>query len=97
MKTGIELIAAERQEQLEKHGRTVYDDVIQNNNEQLREAALKMIAKQELEDCDPPNGWDAKHWFYMANKRYEDRLIIAGALIAAELDRIQSPYHPPTR
>ena len=38
----------------------------------------------------PPIEWDWKVWDYMINKSYKERLIIAGALIAAEIDRIQS-------
>ena len=39
MKTGIELIAQERAEQIEKHGRTIELDVKQNNHHQLSDAA----------------------------------------------------------
>ena len=34
--------------------------------------------------------WDEDLWQKMCNKSYKDRLIIAGALIAAEIDRLQS-------
>ena len=36
-----------------------------------------------------PEGWDKYRWRYMIQKPYKERLIIAGALIAAEIDRIQ--------
>jgi len=36
----------------------------------------------------PPNGWDVDIYKKMRNKSYKERLIIAGALIAAELDRL---------
>ena len=35
-----------------------------------------------------PNGWDQEIWEKMIRKPHQERLIIAGALIAAELDRL---------
>jgi hypothetical protein len=93
MKTGIELIAIERQEQIEKHGRTVEKDVELNSSEnQLQEAAYHLIGKEWLYVADNeetcPIGWNQKVWNKMFNKEYKERLIIAGALIAAEIDRL---------
>jgi len=88
MKTGIELIAAERQEQIEKHGRTLETDIECNSDYQLQIAAVKMI--QDRNDTPPPYGWDESIWDKMITKGKKERLIIAGALIAAEIDRIQS-------
>ena len=92
--TGIEMIAKERQEQIEKHGRTVDNDVIENNHYQLSEAA-GLLTALDMDDfqvtsaeCCPVD-WDEKIWEKMFNKSYEERLVIAGALIAAELDRLQ--------
>lgn len=96
MRTGIELIAEERQEQIEKHGRTTYLDVRYNDGQQLRLAAKKLLVKWDgLEDGnlsrnEPPQGWDENIWKKMISKDYKERLIIAGALIAAELDRINN-------
>lgn len=39
-------------------------------------------------DSEAPFGWDKELFEKMINKDYRSRLIIAGALIAAELDRI---------
>lgn len=93
MKTGIELIAEERNEQIEKHGRTVDYDVIQNSNEQLSDAASKLCVDDAggywPTDTLPLN-WRQDLWDKMTNKPYKERLIIAGALIAAEIDRIQN-------
>jgi hypothetical protein len=96
MKTGIELIAAERQEQIEKHGRTIESDVKYNKDTQLSFGAAILTCPnpeqyQKAENnyaC--PEGWDLKIWDKMRIKSYKDRLIIAGALIAAEIDRIQA-------
>lgn len=87
MKTGIELITEERREQLEKHGRTIEDDKVLNKRRQLRSAAYMLISEQAF-IMDAPEGWDEKIWDKMRRKALKERLIIAGALIAAEIDRI---------
>lgn len=91
METGIELIAKERQEQLEKHGRTIGKDVSLNNSYQLAIAAQKLLDDpgEISAGTTNPKGWDNNIWCKMAFKEYKERLIIAGALIAAELDRLQ--------
>lgn len=107
MKTGIELIAEERQEQIEKHGRTVELDAKYNhgqyvkddeqfNNPQLIAAASMLIHQDDdpfrdhyIRDIFIPHGWNKDIWLKMMDKPYKERIIIAGALIAAEIDRIQ--------
>lgn len=96
MKTGIELIAEERREQIEKHGRTIRKDVELNNMAQLSFAAAILScpnpeqyqSKENNYAC--PVGWDFNIWNKMRLKSYKERLIIAGALIAAEIDRLQA-------
>lgn len=95
MKTGIELIAIERQEQIEKHGYTIEAD---QNNEgaELSEAARHLISVPydngfQEEDLEMrPDDWDEDIYRKMLLKPYKERLIIAGALIAAEIDRLQN-------
>lgn len=90
-KTGIELIAAERAEQLEKHGRTVERDRGINDVRQLAKAAQIMVIANIHPKAAPsfkPADWDPDLWDKMCAKSYKDRLVIAGALIAAEIDRI---------
>ena len=95
MKTGIELIREERQEQITKHGRIINDDVKFNISGQLADGAYGLIEFSDEEypsdriSYFKPPGWDSKIWEHMCKKSYKDRLIIAGALIAAEIDRIQ--------
>lgn len=90
-KTGIELIAKERHEQIEKHGKTIDFDIEFNGDYQLSEAAAKLCQK-ELDVCDytEPKEWSEEVWEKMVDKSYRDRLVISGALIAAEIDRIQA-------
>lgn len=92
-KTGIELITQERKEQIEKHARTLIYDVINNEDRQLVWGAVQLFSKEFGYATDPddkPEGWDRKIWEKMQGKSYKERLIIAGALIAAELDRLQA-------
>jgi hypothetical protein len=84
METGIELITRERTEQIFDHKRSVEDDVIDNSERQLSKGATRLILNQKRK----PRGWDERGWGHMINKPYKERLIIAGALIAAEIDRL---------
>lgn len=86
--SGVELIAKERQEQLEKHDHSIEDDAEFNRSGQLSEAAAKLVCEDIVIDLATPRGWNNEYWQYVIHKSYEDRLIIAGALIAAEIDRL---------
>lgn len=93
MKTGIELIARERKEQIEKHGRTIERDVQENHYLQLVQGARVLSSELANDYVDDfvqakPMGWSADIWKKMLAKPYKERLIIAGALIAAEIDRL---------
>lgn len=96
MKTGIELITEERQKQITKHGFTAEHHALNSDKwykeNQLQEAAFFLLdesaSPEELKNRVPKN-WDYT-WFYDLNHRErKERLIIAGALIAAELDRLE--------
>lgn len=94
MKTGIELIAQERAEQIEKHGRTVEYDAENNQHGQILNAVVELILNEEKMSSGDvfyfmPPGWDGRIFMHMLSKPIVDRLVIAGALIAAEIDRIQ--------
>ena len=91
-KSGIELIAEERREQIEKHGRTIEKDVAENDFNQLENAAIMLLGGYTYEDelNRTPFKWDDKIWEHMLSKPKKERFIIAGALIAAEIDRIQN-------
>jgi hypothetical protein len=93
MKTGIELIAIERREQIEKHGRSVKKDIAENRETELSYFAGLLCHAQ----CDEagainylPPKWDKDLCIKMIKKPYKERLIIAGALLAAEIDRLQA-------
>jgi len=92
MKTAVELIAIERNEnQIVKHGFTAEHHA--NHPEwydkgQLIEAA-NTLSMKDIRSCLIPLNWD-QDWFTKLCKRpYQERLIIAAALIASEWDRLE--------
>lgn len=86
MKSGIELIAIERQEQIEKHG---FDKEHDANEAyfNLSNAAVFILTQDEKYY---PSEWDEQFKAKFLEKSYKERLVIAGALLAAELDKIQN-------
>lgn len=97
--SGVEAIADERREHWEKHGRTIPHDVEFNENGELAKAAAFLCAHDVEAVVKPtngginafcPDGWDFSDWQKMCSKPYRERLIIAGSLIAAELDRLNA-------
>lgn len=98
-KTGIQLIAEERQEQITKHRITVAYDVEHNDDEELALAAAALCTPYDLEDYteeeilesrygETPEKWDDGLCRKLVKKPTIERLKIAGALIAAEIDRL---------
>lgn len=85
MKTGIELIAEERQEQIEKHGRTIFRDAVENRSGQLVNAAIVILNGDRTYW---PDTWKVSVCIHIEEKPEVERLAIAGALIAAEIDRL---------
>lgn len=94
MKTGAELIAEERQEQIEKHGFDVEKDSSYYQKNELKRAAMYCLT---LDNRHYPKNWDS--WFMESISRKTLKLSpadfdiemrkIAGALLAADIDRIQ--------
>jgi len=85
MKTGIGLIANERQEQLIKHKRSIEYDRIENDKGQLIQGAISLLDGNMTK---MPDNWNAAICKKMTEKSYKEKLVIAGAFIAAEIDRI---------
>lgn len=91
MKTGIELITEERQRQLEKEGWTSkHDD--QHTSQQLPILAMLYACPAKYRPMLNPTGWfTAMQWnldWWKPTERIKE-LQKAGALIAAEIDRLQ--------
>jgi hypothetical protein len=81
MMNGVDIIAKEREEQINKHK---WNDDIHKNGE-LIEAALFALDPMKF---DWPVGWSYDSMLKIKEKAYVNRLAVAGALIAAEYDRI---------
>lgn len=83
--SGVELIAKERNEQIEKHKRIIESDVKRNSQMQLSFASALLNAPNpkyfgsDSNDYGCPEGWDKNIWMKMINKSYFERLIISGA------------------
>lgn len=95
MKTGVELIKAERQRQIKEEGWTSEHDANHINGEiavaaacyalpeNYRQAELLPFSKVPL-----TWPWDGQYWKPTPQDRIRE-LVKAGALIAAEIDRLQ--------
>lgn len=84
MKTGIELIAEERQEQIEKHGWSAEHDSFNENGELLQAARFALGADEW------PENWDLNFAEKISSKDEIGKLKVGAALIAAEIDRLNS-------
>jgi glutamate mutase epsilon subunit len=91
MKPGVELIEQERKEQIEKHNRSIQKDIMENGAGELRRGAIALICDHGQGDISQlPLQWSDEICLKMIKKSYVDRLVIAGAFIAAEIDRVNN-------
>ena len=100
MKTGIELIAEERERQISKEGWTPEHDDEHTENQlanaaatyamdsDCREALTNLIGDFKLLGVPPTWPWD-EEWYKPTPDDRIKELVKAGALIAAEIDRLQ--------
>lgn len=87
---GVQLIGAEREKQIDKHGFTAEHHVNHPEwyeEDQLPNAAVSILIPDSL-CAGVPKNWDVKWFRDMMKRSVKERLVIAGALIAAELDRL---------
>jgi len=82
---GIERIAAERKRQITEEGWTSKHDDLHSENELARAAACYALAVEG--DIKAPENWPWKAWSWKPSTRIR-MLEKAGALIAAEIDRL---------
>jgi hypothetical protein len=85
---GIVAIINERNDQIHKHKLTVNDDILYNPNGELVQAARALLKERPVLH-DFPDSWGIAHCRKMIEKSYQERLAVAGALIAAEYDRTE--------
>ena len=86
MKTGIELITQERKEQILKHRYDIEHDVQHHPDGALINAAIFALTLQDKWKQDGFEEFEKKMW----GKLMKERFVIAGALIAADIDRLQN-------
>ena len=98
MKTGIELIAKERQRQIEVEGWTKEHDAKHTDDTLALAASCYAIPSVLRHYCYSPTRkaiipvfwpWDKEYWKPCPQDRIRE-LVKAGALIAAEIDRLQT-------
>lgn len=98
MKTGIELIAEERQRQIKKEGWTAEHDVEHKEGELANAAAYYAMTEDMIDFIDNEWGNDMHlhiwpfelKWLKRTPENRVRELQKAGALIAAEIDRLNS-------
>ncbi len=97
IKTGIEKITEERNRQIKELGYDGNYDFKNNFSSQLTQVVGVLITDMpeefmeafiEYQSAYPPDGWDRDYWSRLVRKPFKERLVIAGALIAAEIDRL---------
>ena len=88
---GVELIAAERKRQIEQEGFSAEKDD-RYTKKQLQSAAICYLVPV-LKELVWPQDWSLLWWKPTPNDRIRE-LIKAGALIAAEIDRLQRAAKP---
>lgn len=81
--TGVQLIENERLEHKLKHGKSVKHDFEAYKDKELVQAAIGLLLGNPL---FMPESWSEEQCGNMLNKSYVDRLVIAGSLIAAQID-----------
>lgn len=95
---GIELIAAERQRQIHQEGWTPEHDQEHIKNELALAASCYALPAEcrQMQQCDRtdyrvmvPKFWPWLPWWWKPSTNRIDELVKAGALIAAEIDRLQ--------
>lgn len=92
-KTGIDLINEERNKQIYKHGFTGehhYANPQWYDKNQLQIAAFLLLnVDMKTPDESFPHNWD-REWFENLKQRSQkERITIAAALLASELDRLR--------
>jgi hypothetical protein len=85
--TGIELIAVERKRQIEVEGFTPEHDCQHDGGAIAAAAGCYALYNWSRTDCERLWPWDMK-WWKPSNDQIKN-LVKAGALIVAEIDRLQ--------
>lgn len=93
MKTGSELICEERHEQINKHKWDKEHDANHERGELAIMAAILAVHSTDAEVVSPGEFYSGQNVWGLEEKLADNiihRLKVAGALIAAEIDRLQA-------
>jgi hypothetical protein len=93
MKTGIELIAKERQEQIEKNGFTPNSDTEYKNGELVK--AAQFCLNPKTSNSDWPDGWNTYFKYKILEDSRIEQLEKAGAFYMAENQRLGNLKYQP--
>jgi hypothetical protein len=88
LKTGDELVTAERDRQVNELGYVIARDLAVNNMEELERMAIVLL-RPAIVNLVPgmiPEHWNKATVERMLNKTMQERRVIAGALICAQID-----------
>jgi len=89
--TGAELIVAERQRQIDEEGCTAEGDARYTDGELIRAALCYADSANPFVKYVGPRTWPwDPSWDKRVKHSRKRKLVIAGALIAAEIDRLQA-------
>ena len=84
------MIANERSEQISKHGFSIEQDAWNAKDISRAERGPLMYAAVFALTGKPwPEDWDGAYANKIRNQTYKEPLIVAGALLAAEIDRLE--------
>ena len=86
--SGAALIAAERCRQIDIEGWTAKHDDIYDSGE-LLDAAVDYVESAHTPEISPPPRWPWARSYWKLSRDPVRNLVKAGALIAAEIDRLQ--------
>lgn len=73
---------------LKSEKETVYFKVEEYDDDQLIDAAIKLLEINDFVSYEPPKNWNKKQWNKLQKKELVDRLRISSAFINAEIDRL---------
>lgn len=98
MKSGIELITEERQEQIHKHGFSLELDKKYYQKKELKHAAEYCLMLADYKQYKGnnifwPQSWDKRFEYKIINKTVVGKLTVAGALLMAENERRGDNIH----
>lgn len=86
LKTGDELVTAERDRQVNELGHVIARDLAVNGSEELEQVAILLLRPVMRSWLKIPPHWNKEYVEQLMKKTAQQRRVIAGALICAQID-----------